>query len=108
MRPVFPTVPALALALLAAGCHHKAGAPINPQAEIAVTVENQNFSDMDIFIIRRGGERIRVGMFPGCEAHLFRLPPDPEVVAVDCHVPAPLMGAHRPPTGAAHAGADLR
>lgn len=99
MRPVFPAVPALALALVAAGCRHKAGAPINPQAEIAVTVENQNFSDMDIFIRRRGGERIRIGMVPGLSSHLFMLRPDLVGYAGEVQFEAHPIGGRANPIG---------
>ncbi|HYK82512.1 MAG TPA: hypothetical protein VEU55_05155 [Gemmatimonadales bacterium] len=66
----------VALALSLGGCHRRAAPPLNPQAEIALTVENQNFSDMDIFIVRRGGERIRIGMVPGLSSRLFMVRPD--------------------------------
>src|SRR5256885_13878472 len=65
------------LLVLAAGmaCHRPAAAPLNPRAEVAVTVDNQNFLDMDIFIIR-GGQRIRLGMVPGLSAHMLMVRPE--------------------------------
>jgi len=55
---------ALPLVLVVAACHRPAAAPLNPRAEVAVTVENQNFLDMDVFLIP-GGQRVRLGMVPG-------------------------------------------
>jgi len=65
------------LLVLAAGmaCHRPAAAPLNPRAEVAVTVDNQNFLDMDIFIIR-GGQRIRLGMVPGLSSHMLMVRPE--------------------------------
>ena len=63
------------LALVALACHHGAVAPINPQAEVAVTVENQNFLDMNVFLIR-GGQRIRLGTVPGLTSRILMVRPD--------------------------------
>src|SRR3989442_9686720 len=66
---------ALLLIVLAGACHRPAAAPLNPRAEVAVTVENQNFLDMDVFLVR-GGQRIRLGMVTGLSTHLFMLRPE--------------------------------
>jgi hypothetical protein len=69
-------VPAVALALaLAPACSRRPAAPLNPQAEIAVAVENQNFLDMDVFIIR-SGQRIRIGQVPGLSSRILMVRPD--------------------------------
>lgn len=71
-------VPALAVALLglaAAQCQRPAVGPVNPQAEVAVSVHNQNFLDMDVFIVR-SGQRIRLGMVPGLSSRLLMVRPD--------------------------------
>lgn len=65
----------LALATLAVACHRRAAAPINPQAEVAVTVDNQNFLDMTVYLIR-GGQRIRLGMVPGLSKQILMVRPD--------------------------------
>src|SRR5213595_3995459 len=65
----------LLLTLAAAACHRGAVAPINPQAEVAVTVENQNFLDMDVFLIR-GGQRVRLGMVPCLSSHILMVRPE--------------------------------
>ena len=64
-----------ALVLVAAACHRGAVAPINPQAEVAVTVDNQNFLDMNVFLIR-GGQRIRLGMVPGLTQRILMVRPE--------------------------------
>src|SRR5260221_10180473 len=73
MRPLSSTWVLVALA--AAACHRGAVAPINPQAEVAVTVDNQNFLDMNVFIIR-GGQRIRLGTVPGLTSRILMVRPE--------------------------------
>jgi len=69
---VFP----LLLFTLAAGpCHRGAVRPISPQAEVAVSVDNQNFLDMNVFLIR-GGQRIRLGMVPGLSSRILMVRPE--------------------------------
>src|SRR5213595_2286024 len=65
----------LLLTLAAAACHRGAVAPINPRAEVAVTVESQNFLDMGVFLIR-GGQRVRLGMVPGLSSHILMVRPE--------------------------------
>jgi hypothetical protein len=66
----------LALALLGAACSHGARpAVIEPSAETAVRVQNQNFLDMVVFVVR-GGQRIRLGMVSGLSTQVFKLRPD--------------------------------
>jgi hypothetical protein len=66
-----------AVALLVAGCAHRAraGGEPTPQAETAVKVDNQNFLDMDVYV-RREGQRIRIGMVPGLSTRVLMLRPD--------------------------------
>src|SRR5256886_16656501 len=71
-----PRLPrALLLIVLAGACHRPAAAPLNPRAEVAVTVENQNFLDMDVFLIR-GGQRVRLGMVPGLSSRMLMVRPE--------------------------------
>jgi hypothetical protein len=71
-----PTLPrALPLVVLALACHHPGAAPLNPRAETAVTVDNQNFLDMDVFLIR-GGQRLRLGMVPGLSSRMLMVRPE--------------------------------
>src|SRR2546427_336528 len=58
-------LPLLLCTFAAAACHRGAVAPINPQAEVAVNVDNQNFLDMNVFLVR-GGQRIRLGTLSLC------------------------------------------
>ena len=63
------------LAVTGLACHRPAAAPLNPRAEVAVTVDNQNFLDMDVFIIR-GGQRLRLGMVPGLSSRILMVRPE--------------------------------
>ena len=65
----------LRLGLALGACHGRTAAPVNPQAEVAVNVDNQNFADMNVFIIR-GGQRIRLGMVPGLTSRILMVRPD--------------------------------
>jgi len=66
----------LAFALLGAGCGHvaKLGMP-EPQAKTTLKVQNQNFLDMDVFVLQNG-QRIRLGMVTGLSTQVFTLPDD--------------------------------
>src|SRR2546423_14427818 len=68
-------LPLLFFTLAAGACHRGAVAPINPKAEVAVTVDNQNFLDMNVFIIR-GGQRIRLGTVPGLTSRILMVRPE--------------------------------
>src|SRR2546427_8461268 len=68
-------LPLLLCTLAAAACHRGAVPPINPQAEVAVSVDNQNFLDMNVFLIR-GGQRIRLGTVPGLSSRILMVRPD--------------------------------
>ncbi len=72
MRALLST---LLLALALAACHGRAPAPLNPRAEVAVNVDNQNFADMNVFIVR-GGQRIRLGMVPGLTTRILMVRPE--------------------------------
>lgn len=67
----------IALALLGAACQHtpKTGAP-EPQSATTVKVDNRNFLDMDVFVLRDGGPRIRLGMASGLSTQVFTIPDD--------------------------------
>lgn len=72
MRAQFP----LLLAVLAApACHGGPPTPINPSAEVAVTVENQSFADMTVYLIR-SGQRIRIGMVPSLSTRILMVRPE--------------------------------
>ena len=66
----------LALALLAAACTHRANqSPPEPQPRTTVSVRNQNFSDMNVFVLG-AGQRVRLGFVTGLSTQVFTLPPD--------------------------------
>src|SRR2546423_15374751 len=86
------------LAVTGAACHRPAAAPLNPRAEIAVTVDNQNFLDMDVFIIR-GGQRLRLGMVSGLSSRILMV--RPELIGYGTEVQFevhPIGGRGKPPT----------
>jgi hypothetical protein len=66
----------LLFALSVTGCHHGATTPVMPSAEVAVTVDNQNFADMNVFLISTGGQRIRIGMVPGLSKRILMVRPE--------------------------------
>jgi len=66
----------LALALLSAGCSHAVNAgPPEPEARTTVRVDNRNFLDMNVFVLR-AGQRIRLGTVTGLSSQVFTIPPD--------------------------------
>ena len=68
----------LVLALLTAGCAHhaqsSASAP-GPEQKTTVQVKNQNFSDMNVFVLG-AGQRVRLGFVTGLSTQTFTLPAD--------------------------------
>ena len=71
----------IALALLSAACSHRTQSasseptPEQQDAQTTVKVENQNFSDMDVFV-RTSGTRVRLGMVSGMSSTVFTIPAD--------------------------------
>jgi hypothetical protein len=74
--PMRARSPTLLLAVTILACHHGPPAPVNPNAEVAVTVDNQNFSDMEVFVIRAGVQRVRIGMVRGLSTATFMVRPE--------------------------------
>jgi hypothetical protein len=77
MRKGHRTVAPLALVLVAVACGRtaKAGDEPAPRAETAVKVENQNYLDMNVFVVR-GGQRLRLGTVTGLSTQVFMLRPE--------------------------------
>lgn len=67
----------LGLALLLAACSRgaKRHSEPPPRAETAVRVNNQNYLDMNVFVVR-GGQRLRLGMVFGLTTQIFMLRPE--------------------------------
>jgi hypothetical protein len=66
----------LLLALTATACHRGAPTPVNPRAEVAVTVDNQSFLDVAMFLIGTGGQRIRIGTVPSLSKQVLMVRPE--------------------------------
>src|SRR3989442_593471 len=66
----------LALALLSAGCSQALKPrPSEPQPQTTLKVDNQNFLDMVVYVLR-AGQRIRLGTVTGLSSQVFTIPPD--------------------------------
>ncbi|OLD51550.1 MAG: hypothetical protein AUI63_00710 [Gemmatimonadetes bacterium 13_1_40CM_2_60_3] len=66
----------LALALLSAGCSHAVrSGPPEPRPQTTLKVDNQNFLDMVVYVLR-AGQRIRLGTVTGLSSQVFTIPPD--------------------------------
>ena len=76
--------PASAVAFVAlsvgVACVGRMGTPSDegpaPRAETAVVVENRNFADMVIYLVRGGTSRNRLGICPGLSTRTFFLRPE--------------------------------
>ena len=47
-----------------------------PRVETALQVENRSFLDVNIFLLRDGGQRYRIGTVTGLTTHIFMLRPE--------------------------------
>jgi hypothetical protein len=65
----------LLLAVAVMACHHGPPVPVNPNAEVAVTVDNQNFADMNVYLVHNG-QRVRLGMVPGLSTSILMVRPE--------------------------------
>ena len=74
MRSTWQVLAGLGLALSLSACaHHLPPAANGPQPDTYVYVDNQGFTDMDIYAIS-GGQRIRLGTATGVRKSRFKLP----------------------------------
>ncbi len=71
---------ALGCIVASAGCvpwRHHAAQSANPQSgPTMLTVNNQGFLDMDIYVVQDGGQRIRLGTATGSSTTTMRIPND--------------------------------
>ena len=77
--PAFLRTPALLLVLLTLSCSSGRSPNTTPDPDSGdqprARIENRASLDMDIYAVRRDGERIRLGFVPGGETTVFALPP---------------------------------
>jgi len=66
-------VAALASALTASGCYHTANGAA-PEPRTVVRVDNQSFSDYNIYVVPEAGAQIRLGLCPAKTQHEFVIP----------------------------------
>jgi len=76
--PAFLRPPALLLVLLAISCSSSGSPDTAPDpysgAERRARIDNRASLDMDIYVVRSDGQRIRLGFVPGGETAVFALP----------------------------------
>lgn len=65
----------LLLLLALAACTGNAKRPAGPEeARTTVRVQNRNWLDMNIYVLRSGGQRIRLGTVTGSSTRTFTIP----------------------------------
>lgn len=64
----------LAVLLLPLGCGG-GGTRSSEQSRTTIRVENGNFLQMNIYVLRREGQRARLGSVPAFSTRVFRIPP---------------------------------
>jgi len=62
----------LIVSLAACGSATRQAGP--PQPETTVRVENRNWLDVTVYVMRQGGQRIRLGQVPGSSTRTLRIP----------------------------------
>jgi hypothetical protein len=76
--PAFLRTPALLLVLLAISCSSGGPPDTTPDPDSGdqprARIENRASLDMDIYVIRSDGQRVRLGFVPGGETAVFALP----------------------------------
>ena len=101
MRTALRAVTAMlaACTLLAAGCKSsgaEAGTERGPVARTTLTVDNQSFLDMNVFVLR-SGQRVRLGMASGNRKSTFTIPSNLIFGATQLRFIADPIGAGRLP-----------
>jgi hypothetical protein len=92
----------IALALLSAACSHRTQSasseptPDEQNVQTTVRVENQNFSDMDVFVLN-SGTRVRLGQVNGLSTAVFTIPPDVVRISPQVRFELHPIGARRNP-----------
>jgi hypothetical protein len=52
------------------------GTAANPQQATTISVVNQAYLDMDVYVVRQGGQRIRLGTATGNQTTVLTIPSD--------------------------------
>ena len=77
--PAVLRMPTLLMVLLTISCSSSGSPDTTPDPDSGdqprARIENRASLDMDVFAVRRDGERIRLGFVPGGETAVFALPP---------------------------------
>jgi hypothetical protein len=68
----FVIAAALAVAALGGGCYRNTGSADTPRT--IVHVDNQSFSDFNIYVVPEAGNQIRLGLCPAKTQHDFVIP----------------------------------
>jgi hypothetical protein len=85
----------IAAAGFIAACGYKR-APLNPEAETTLEVDNQATLDMTIYVLR-GSERIRLGIAGGLKTTILKIPPRLIFGATTLRFMADPIGSNRTP-----------
>ena len=74
MRSTWQVLAGVGLAFVLSACAHRVPpAATGPQPDTYVYVDNQGFTDMDIYVLS-GGQRVRLGTAVGVKTTKFKLP----------------------------------
>lgn len=89
----------LGLSACATGARRGGGAQIVDEQPTTVRVENQNWLDMNIFVLRGpgGGTRVRLGTVPGASTRVFTIPRSLVFGATTLRFLADPVGSQRTP-----------
>ena len=96
MRRATTHLTLLVLLSLFAACRRGAPEPRDPRMETTLRVENRNFSDMNIFLLR-SGQRLRLGTVSGLSTRTLVIPSNLVSSAVPLRFLADPIGSNRTP-----------
>ena len=97
MKTVLKTLAVLSLLLVVASCGAQRRGPGVPQERTTVRVQNQNFLDMTIYVLRNS-QRVRLGTVGGVSTQVLTIPSNLIFGATPLRFQADPVGASRTPT----------
>jgi predicted small lipoprotein YifL len=98
MKTVMKTLAVLSLLMVVASCGtQRRGGPAVPQERTTVRVQNQNFLDMTIYVLRNS-QRVRLGTVGGVSTQVLTIPSNLIFGATPLRFQADPVGATRTPT----------